>query len=84
MAGSLAAVADDGQATLYWQNPNDSAITKWQYRFKSRSASDERFGSYGAWTDIPCASPCSVRTLAFLRGHQPDQQHDLPPSKSAP
>ncbi len=64
MAGSLAAVAADGQATLYWRNPNDSAITKWQYRFKSRSASDEQFGSYGDWTDIPCESPCSVRTLS--------------------
>ena len=61
MEGSLAAVAADGQANLYWQNPNDSAITKWQYRYKSKP-SDGQFGSYSSWTDIPCASPCSVRT----------------------
>ena len=61
MEGSLAVVAAGGQATLYWNNPNDSAITKWQYRYKSKPSGGQ-FGSYGSWTDIPCASPCSVRT----------------------
>ena len=61
MEGSLAVVAADGQATLYWHNSNDSAITKWQYRYKSKPSGGQ-FGGYGSWTDIPCASPCSVRT----------------------
>ena len=63
MEGSLSAVAADGQATLYWVNPNDPAITKWQYRYKAKPSGGQ-FGGYGDWTDIPCSSPCTARTLA--------------------
>ena len=61
MEGTLAVVVADKQATLYWTNPNDSAITGWQYRQKSKPA-DDNYGDYGAWTNIPCVSPCTVRT----------------------
>ncbi len=46
----FSATEGDGQATLAWTDPSDSAITKWQYRQKAGS------GSYGNWTDVPSSS----------------------------
>ena len=54
---NLAVVTASGQATLYWVNPNDPAVTRWQYRQKAGT------GSFGAWTNIPCTSPCTAKTL---------------------
>ncbi len=43
-----AAGPDFGQATLYWANPDDPSITKYQYQYK-----ESPFGSYDSWLDIP-------------------------------
>ena len=37
----------DGEVRLTWNDPGDSAITRWQYQQKAGS------GSYGVWTGIP-------------------------------
>ena len=40
------ATPKDTKADLAWTNPNDTSITKWQYRKK------EGANNYGSWTDI--------------------------------
>ena len=45
----FSATPRDGGAALAWNNPSNSAITKWQYRYKTSA-------SYGAWTDVPSSS----------------------------
>ena len=44
---NLSAAAGSEQVTLSWDNPNDTSITKYQYRQKIVT------GDYGSWTDIP-------------------------------
>ena len=44
---NLSAAAGSEQVTLSWDNPNDTSITKYQYRQKTVT------GDYGSWIDIP-------------------------------
>ncbi len=44
--------ADNRAATVYWTEPNDDSIIKWQYR-TSWAPSGLRSGPKTAWTDIP-------------------------------
>ena len=41
-------------ADLAWTNPNDGTITKWQYRYKTKT------GSYGGWTDVPSSGAATT------------------------
>ena len=41
----LSATAGDGRVSLNWTDPGNSAITGWQYSYKTS-------GDYGAWTNI--------------------------------
>ena len=42
----FSAAGGTSNATLTWNNPNDGAITGWEYRYKTGS------GDYGSWTAI--------------------------------
>ena len=44
---NLSAAAGSEQVTLSWDNPNDTSITKYEYRQKTVT------GDYGSWIDIP-------------------------------
>ncbi len=44
--GGFTAAAKNASVDLAWTNPNNTTITKWQYRKK------EGAGTYGDWTDI--------------------------------
>ena len=50
----FSATAGNAQVTLGWSNPNNSAITGWQYRQKAGS------GNYGSWTTISGSSATTV------------------------
>ena len=52
------ATAGDRRVTLRWTNPNDSTITRWQYRQKRGG------GNYGSWTNIPSSS---ASTVVYIR-----------------
>ena len=42
----------EGQVKLSWTDPNNSAITRWEYRYNSKPK-DGSYGGYGSWTAIP-------------------------------
>ena len=43
------------QVTLRWEDPGDSRITKWQYRYKKGSGNYKKgiVDNYGDWADVP-------------------------------
>ena len=45
------ALFTEGQVDMFWTDPGDSTITKWQYQYKSKPDGGS-YGSYGSWTDI--------------------------------
>ena len=46
----------EGQVDLTWTDPDNDAITDWQYQYKSKPK-DGSYGNYGAWTSVtPAAS----------------------------
>ena len=46
----------EGQVDLTWTDPDNDAITDWQYQYKSKPAGGS-YGSYGDWTSVtPAAS----------------------------
>ena len=44
--GNLDAFPGNAEVELHWDNPNDTTITGWEYRYKAA-------GTYGSWTAIP-------------------------------
>ena len=61
---SLSASAGDGQAVLTWQNPANSDVTGYQFRYKLASASD-----YGHWSNMAGSGATTVTyTLTGLLG----------------
>ena len=64
----LMAEAGDGQVTLTWDDPGDSSITKWQYRYRVGNA------GYGdAWTDVSDSGPTT--TTVKVTGLTNDSSH---------
>ncbi len=43
------------EATVYWSEPNDASITKWQYTTAYQAPSASEVGPYAAWTDVPAS-----------------------------
>ena len=55
----LSAEPGSAQAILSWDDPSDSAITKWQYRKKKSAANWPTTGTNG-WTDIPSSGATTI------------------------
>ena len=51
---NLSAEAGDGQTTLSWDNPNDAAITGYEYRLRSGT------NDWGSWAAIPSSGAATV------------------------
>ena len=63
---SLSASARDGEATISWTSGGDggSAITKWQFRYRTGSATQlSLFHNWSNWTDITNSGP---NTTSFI------------------
>ena len=54
----LAATPHDGSVALSWTNPDNSSITRWEYRYKTGS------GDFGSWTEV--ANSGAATTAASL------------------
>ncbi len=61
----LTAKASDGQVNVYWANPNDTSITKWQYRYSSTNNSGGVAAWDPDWSDIAEISLLGSNNLRY-------------------
>ena len=57
----VTAVAGDGQVKLTWTDLSDTTITKWEYRYKVKTASVE-----GSWTEFSTSASATTYTVPSL------------------
>ena len=57
----MTAAAGDGQVTLTWTDLSDTTITKWEYRYKVKTASVE-----GSWTEFSTSASATTYTVPSL------------------
>ncbi len=61
----LTAKAFDGQIKVYWANPDDDRITKWQYRYSTVSNSQGNPVWEPGWSDIAVADLKGTNNLRY-------------------
>ena len=64
----LMAQPGDGLVTLTWDDPGDSTITKWQYRYRVGNA-----GYVDIWTDVPASG--ATTTMVTVTGLANNSSH---------
>ena len=57
----VTAVAGDGEVKLTWTDLSDTTITKWEYRYKVKTASVE-----GSWTEFSTSASATTYTVPSL------------------
>ena len=56
----FAATPNDGSVALSWTNPNNTSITRWEYRYKTGT------GDFGSWTEVANSSASTTSASVTL------------------